>query len=82
MAVDSNLIVVGQAGSPCLDSWRSLGLSCAGEAFADRMYERNGALTRRMREKLANGHFVRARKAGNELAHLIVERKLALFLQK
>ena len=47
MAVDSTLIVVGQAGSSCLDSWRSLGLSCAGEAFADRMYERGGALRQR-----------------------------------
>jgi len=47
MAVDSKLIVVGQAGSPCLDSWRGLGLWCAGEAFADRMYERGGALRQR-----------------------------------
>ena len=47
MAVDSKLIMVGQAGSPCLDSWRSLGLWCAEEAFADRMYERNGALRKR-----------------------------------
>jgi UPF0271 protein len=47
MSVDSKLIVVGQAGSPCLDSWRSLGLWCAGEAFADRMYERDGALRQR-----------------------------------
>jgi UPF0271 protein len=47
MAVDSGLIVVGQAGSPCLDLWRSLGLSCAGEAFADRVYERNGVLRQR-----------------------------------
>ena len=47
MAVDSKLIVVGQAGSPCLDSWRSLGLWCAEEAFADRMYERGGALRQR-----------------------------------
>jgi len=47
MAVDSNLILVGQAGSPCLDSWRRLGLSCAGEAFADRIYERGGALRQR-----------------------------------
>ena len=47
MAADSKLILVGQAGSPCLDSWRSLGLSCAGEGFADRMYERNGALRQR-----------------------------------
>ena len=47
IAVDSNLIVVGQAGSPCLDSWRSLGLWCAEEAFADRMYDRNGTLRQR-----------------------------------
>jgi 5-oxoprolinase (ATP-hydrolysing) subunit A len=47
IAVDSNLIVVGQAGSPCLDSWRSLGLWCAEEAFADRTYERNGTLRHR-----------------------------------
>ena len=47
MALDSNLILVGQAGSPCLDSWRGLGLSCAGEAFADRMYEPDGALRQR-----------------------------------
>jgi UPF0271 protein len=47
MAVDSKLIVVGQAGSPCLDSLRSLGLWCAEEAFADRMYERGGALRQR-----------------------------------
>jgi 5-oxoprolinase (ATP-hydrolysing) subunit A len=47
MAVDSNLILVGQAGSPCLDSWRGLGLWCAEEAFADRMYERGGALRQR-----------------------------------
>ena len=47
MAVDSKLIVVGQAGSPCLGSWRGLGLWCAEEAFADRMYERNGALRKR-----------------------------------
>src|SRR4029077_5461667 len=34
-------------GSPCLDLWRSLGLWCAAEAFADRMYERNGTLRQR-----------------------------------
>ena len=47
MAVDSNLILVGQAGSACLDSWRRLGLRCAKEAFADRMYEPDGALRQR-----------------------------------
>jgi UPF0271 protein len=47
MAVDSNLIVVGQAGSPCLDTWSSQGLRSAGEAFADRAYERDGTLRQR-----------------------------------
>jgi UPF0271 protein len=47
MAVDSKLVMVGQAGSPCLDAWRSLGLRCAAEAFADRAYERDGTLRQR-----------------------------------
>ena len=47
MAVDAKLIMVGQAGSPSLDSWRSLGLGCAEEAFADRTYERDGTLRQR-----------------------------------
>jgi UPF0271 protein len=47
MAVDSELIVVGRAGSRCLDSWRNLGLWCAEEAFADRIYEWGGALRQR-----------------------------------
>lgn len=47
MAVESGLIMVGQAGSPCLATWRSLGLRCVGEAFADRAYERDGTLRQR-----------------------------------
>lgn len=47
MAVDSKLIMVGQAGSPCLDAWSSQGLRSAGEAFADRAYERDGTLRQR-----------------------------------
>jgi 5-oxoprolinase (ATP-hydrolysing) subunit A len=47
MAADSGLIMVGQAGSPCLTTWRSLGLRCVGEAFADRAYERDGTLRQR-----------------------------------
>jgi hypothetical protein len=38
------LIMVGQAGSPCLDVWSSQGLRSAREAFADRAYERDGTL--------------------------------------
>ena len=47
MAVDSTLLIVGQAGSPCLDVWRGLGLACVGEAFADRAYKRDGSLLER-----------------------------------
>jgi UPF0271 protein len=41
---DEQLIMVGQAGSPTLTLWESMGLSCAAEAFADRAYEPNGIL--------------------------------------
>lgn len=47
MAVDAQLITVGQAGSSCLDVWRTMGLCCAAEAFADRAYERDGSLRQR-----------------------------------
>ena len=46
-AVDSHLIMVGQAGSAALGAWRELGLCCAAEAFADRTYERDGTLRQR-----------------------------------
>jgi 5-oxoprolinase (ATP-hydrolysing) subunit A len=46
-AVDPTLLMVGQAGSPCLDVWHGLALRCVGEAFADRHYERDGTLRQR-----------------------------------
>ncbi len=46
-AIDPQFIVVGQASSPALDAWRSMGLRCATEAFADRAYERDGTLRKR-----------------------------------
>jgi len=45
--VDAQLIAIGQAGSNCLEVWRSLGLRTAGEAFADRAYEPDGKLRSR-----------------------------------
>jgi len=36
--------LVGLAGSPMLDVWRSMGYPVAGEAFVDRRYEPNGRL--------------------------------------
>ncbi len=44
---DEQLIMVGQAGSPTLTLWESMGLSCAAEAFADRAYEPDGILRKR-----------------------------------
>ena len=41
------LIMVGQAGSPTLTLWESMGLTCAAEAFADRAYEPDGILRKR-----------------------------------
>ena len=39
--------VFGLAGSPMLDVWREMGLTAAGEAFADRRYEPDGTLRSR-----------------------------------
>ncbi len=44
---DEQLVMVGQAGSQALTVWESMGLSCAAEAFADRVYEPNGTLRKR-----------------------------------
>jgi len=46
-AIDPQLIMVGQAGSPALDVWNSMGLRWAAEAFADRAYEPDGTLRKR-----------------------------------
>ncbi len=40
-------ILVGQAGNPVLDMWRSMGRRVAAEAFADRLYEPDGTLRSR-----------------------------------
>jgi UPF0271 protein len=37
----------GLAASPMLDVWRTMGMTVAGEAFADRRYEPDGALRSR-----------------------------------
>jgi UPF0271 protein len=37
----------GLAGSPMLDVWRAMGMTVAGEAFADRRYEPDGTLRSR-----------------------------------
>jgi len=46
-AIDPELVMVGQAGSPVLQVWHSMGLRFAAEAFADRAYEPDGTLRKR-----------------------------------
>ncbi len=45
--LDPQLVMVGQAGSAALEHWRAMGLRCAAEAFADRVYESDGTLRSR-----------------------------------
>lgn len=47
ISIDPGLVMVGQAGSATLTYWREMGLRCAGEAFADRAYEKDGKLRNR-----------------------------------
>lgn len=47
MKIDPRLIMVGQAASQSLEFWREMGLQCAAEAFADRVYEADGTLRNR-----------------------------------
>ena len=45
--INPQLVMVGQADSPALETWRLMGLRCAAEAFADRVYEPDGTLRKR-----------------------------------
>jgi UPF0271 protein len=47
LAVDPRMILIGQAGYPCLGIYREMGLRAAAEAFADRAYEPDGTLRNR-----------------------------------
>jgi 5-oxoprolinase (ATP-hydrolysing) subunit A len=47
LAIDSKMIMVGQASSPCLAIYRDMGLRAVPEAFADRAYEPDGSLRSR-----------------------------------
>jgi UPF0271 protein len=46
-SIDRRLMLVGQAGSPCLNIYREMGLRTAAEAFVDRAYEPDGSLRSR-----------------------------------
>jgi 5-oxoprolinase (ATP-hydrolysing) subunit A len=47
LAIDSRMVLIGQAGAPCLGIYREMGLRTAAEAFADRAYEPDGSLRNR-----------------------------------
>jgi UPF0271 protein len=47
LAIDSRMILIGQAGAACLGIYREMGLRTAAEAFADRAYEADGSLRNR-----------------------------------
>ena len=47
LAVNPRMIVIGQAGAPCLNIYREMGLRTAAEGFADRAYEPDGTLRSR-----------------------------------
>jgi UPF0271 protein len=47
LAADSRMVLIGQAGYPCLSIYREMGLRTAAEAFADRAYEPDGTLRSR-----------------------------------
>jgi UPF0271 protein len=75
MAVDSELLMVGQAGSPCLATWRSLGLRCVGEAFADRAYEQDGTLRQR---KLPGALLEDPEQAARQALEIVVHQRVSL----
>jgi len=44
LAIDPGMVMYAQAGAAAIDTWKQMGLRCAGEAFADRAYEQDGRL--------------------------------------
>jgi UPF0271 protein len=76
MAVDQKLIMVGQTASPCLDAWHRLGLSCVGEAFADRAYERDGTLRQR---KLPGALLEDPEQAARQALDIAVRHRVSLY---
>jgi len=48
-AVDAGLVLMGQSGAPGLGWWRVAGMSVVAEAFADRVYLKDGTLAPRGR---------------------------------
>lgn len=75
MSVDPGLVIVGQAGANALQDWRSLGLRVAGEAFADRVYEKDGSLRSR---KLAGALIEEPQQAARQAVGIAARHVVAL----
>jgi len=67
--LSTELILVGMAGSRMLDVWRRSGFKVAGEAFADRVYERDGSLRSR---EYPDALITDPRKAAEQALQLVV----------
>jgi len=73
LAIDSRLILIGQAGRPCLGIYREMGLRAAAEAFADRAYEPDGRLRNRT---LAGAVLDSPERAAEQAVSLVTRRRV------
>jgi UPF0271 protein len=73
LAIDSRLILIGQAGRPCLGIYREMGLRAAAEAFADRAYEPDGRLRNRT---LAGAVLASPERAAEQAVSLVTRRRV------
>jgi UPF0271 protein len=72
-AIDPGLVMVGQAGSPVLEVWHSMGLRFAAEAFADRAYEPDGTLRKRTR---SGALLADPKRAAQQAVEIVVQHKV------
>jgi UPF0271 protein len=73
LACNPSLILVGQAGSACLEIWRGMNLAVAAEAFADRAYESDGTLRKR---NLPGALLLSEADAGRQALSIVVDHRV------
>jgi UPF0271 protein len=64
-------VLVGLAGSQCLQAWRSAGFATAAEGFADRRYEADGTLRPRSQTRALITDAAEAARQAAELARSV-----------
>lgn len=77
--VDSNLLMVGLAGSLMLNVWQNLGLRIVAEAFADRRYENDGSLRSR---KYSDSLIINPEEAANQALSISKQKKIVSIFGK